>query len=444
MQTLCVIIQQERLPTKDYEQFRKSLSWSYHQFNLLLQTLIGHQSDLTVPLNVLCVPEKELKNVYRTLAKTFSSACTDYVSDPVYDCMNHHMSAAFGHLDIISTYTLLDWRLPENQSVLKKYYTKAKPFSKLTPLKEQLRLAGSRAGVLSPNLPRSGQQVELPAEVHRYIMDLQQELLKTQQDMAELGMRVHRFGHIQQKSFEQQLLDYARHSISLVDSDSWYKPDTAIGINWDCESTGSYNSTQLSPFFSIGSLSPKFYWETLETDQTKMGSARDQILFRECFNATAIAAALGLSPRTDEFWSDSDTSKFIDPKAKDFPWERDPDTIMSWQQGTMDPEGRDANQSMRELWKNGWLHHLRRHLVADVLTRGKLHQHWTEGMYWFRYTLLDHDSAVNRANWMWLAAVAFSSKQKVYHYGWKDYVQRGTPKSISLTTRPYITLDKAR
>ena len=84
----------------------------------------------------------------------------------------------------------------------------------------------------------------------------------------------------------------------------------------------------------------------------------------------------------------------------------------------------DANESMCQLWINGWIHHLRRHLVADTLTRGKLGLDWRHGENWFRYTLIDHDAAVNRANWMWLAAVAFSSKQKIYHYSSRDYVRR--------------------
>ena len=41
-----------------------------------------------------------------------------------------------------------------------------------------------------------------------------------------------------------------------------------------------------------------------------------------------------------------------------------------------------------------------------------------DGERWFAWHLLDHDAAVNRGNWMWLAGVAFSFKQRssIYHY----------------------------
>jgi deoxyribodipyrimidine photolyase len=144
------------------------------------------------------------------------------------------------------------------------------------------------------------------------------------------------------------------------------------------------------------------------------------------FNATAVGADLSLNRRLSHFWNDSLDSEFIDPKAAEYDWDQNQDMIDNWKHGEL--EG-DAGPSMKALWVDGWLHHLRRHLVADTLTRGGLGQLWTEGMYWFRYTLLDHDTAVNRANWMWLSAVAFSSKQKVYHYG-EDYIKRSTHQTI--------------
>ena len=81
---------------------------------------------------------------------------------------------------------------------------------------------------------------------------------------------------------------------------------------------------------------------------------------------------------------------------------------------------------MQLLASTGWLHHLRRHLVADVLCLGRLQQHFRYGMLWFRQTLVDHDAVLNRANWMWLAGAAFSTKQLVRHYSPNDYVQRGS------------------
>ena len=99
----------------------------------------------------------------------------------------------------------------------------------------------------------------------------------------------------------------------------------------------------------------------------------------------------------------------------------------------------DANESMKLLFKTGWIHHLRRHLVADVLCRGELEQHFKFGENWFRQTLIDHDAVINRANWMWLSATAFSTKQSYLHYKPTDYIQRG---SIDASFESYTFLRK--
>ncbi len=53
-------------------------------------------------------------------------------------------------------------------------------------------------------------------------------------------------------------------------------------------------------------------------------------------------------------------------------------------------------------------------------------------MDWFKKQLIDHDPAVNRANWMWLSGTAFSSKQRssIYHYNYNDYLTRLDKKLI--------------
>eukprot|EP00493_Phyllostaurus_siculus_P002681 UN02694 len=63
---------------------------------------------------------------------------------------------------------------------------------------------------------------------------------------------------------------------------------------------------------------------------------------------------------------------------------------------------------MRQLIAEGWIHHLARHSVACLLTRGQLWQNWEEGKKIFAEYLLDGDYALNSANWMWLSASAFS------------------------------------
>jgi cryptochrome len=84
---------------------------------------------------------------------------------------------------------------------------------------------------------------------------------------------------------------------------------------------------------------------------------------------------------------------------------------------------------MRLLKKEGWIHHLARHMVADYLTRGNLEIHWKYGMEWFKITLVDHDDCVNRGNWMWLSGNAFSTKQRsFYHYRPDKYLENRNKK----------------
>ena len=84
----------------------------------------------------------------------------------------------------------------------------------------------------------------------------------------------------------------------------------------------------------------------------------------------------------------------------------------------------DTNSSMLMLAKDGWIHHLRRHVIADYLTRGYLDADWMLGESWFRQTLLDHDASVNRGNWLWLSACDFSTAQLCRHYNHDNYVRR--------------------
>ena len=92
-------------------------------------------------------------------------------------------------------------------------------------------------------------------------------------------------------------------------------------------------------------------------------------------------------------------------------------------------EHEDFNWAMKTLNKDGWIHHLARHLIADYLTRGKLEIHWKYGMKVFQEQLVDHDPSVNRANWMWLSGTAFSAKQRsFYHYSYDNYLKNRDKK----------------
>ena len=64
---------------------------------------------------------------------------------------------------------------------------------------------------------------------------------------------------------------------------------------------------------------------------------------------------------------------------------------------------------MRQLRTEGWIHHLGRHAVACFLTRGGCYVHWERGAEVFEEWLVDHETACNAGNWMWLSCTAFYS-----------------------------------
>lgn len=65
---------------------------------------------------------------------------------------------------------------------------------------------------------------------------------------------------------------------------------------------------------------------------------------------------------------------------------------------------------MRQLARDGWIHHLARHSVACFLTRGHCYISWERGADVFEELLIDHETACNVGNWQWLSCTAFFSQ----------------------------------
>lgn len=203
------------------------------------------------------------------------------------------------------------------------------------------------------------------------------------------------------------------HQTTFIKNTDWFKPntcpDTSILDEYQ-HSDGNIRTSKLSPFFSLGVLSPLVaynFWN----GENRMGSGRDQLLFREMFHAC------GQMP---EYWTHS--------FGQAYPWKKL--TKKTWTNYIHGKTGRaDVDWAMKQLSREGWLHHLARHLVADYLTRGTLQIHWKHGMNWFKETLLDHDDAVNRGNWMGLSGTAFSTKQRsFFHYNPDHFITKKSQK----------------
>lgn len=218
--------------------------------------------------------------------------------------------------------------------------------------------------------------------------------------------------YLQKYGLDKWILNKLKETSFMNDS-KWFKPDTSPTTKISNDSSylnDNLKTSKLSPFIALGVLSPlecyKFW-----NGEDRMGSGRDQLLFREMFHSCS---------QMDEFW--------FNDFGKEYDWVKiDPEKWDNFVNGTTEFE--DLNWAMKTLYKEGWIHHLARHLIADYLTRGKLEIHWKHGMRIFKEQLIDHDPCVNRANWMWLSGTAFSTKQRsFYHYNYNNYLKNRDKK----------------
>lgn len=223
------------------------------------------------------------------------------------------------------------------------------------------------------------------------------------------------------------LAQLTRVSASMA-SAVWNKPTSAPSLAFREHATNPLlNTSKLSPFLALGVLSPrlaflKWRGPTLaaqRSNASRPSSAMAQLLWREEFHAAS---------RLPRFW---DTRALANAAPSGRFWRRevpwavtrgdDPAALPLWT-GRTGLADLDAAQQV--LVRDGWVHHLRRHVIADYITRGKLHADWMLGESWFRHTLVDHDACLNRCNWMSLSASEFSTAQLRRHYGWASYVTR--------------------
>jgi len=84
-------------------------------------------------------------------------------------------------------------------------------------------------------------------------------------------------------------------------------------------------------------------------------------------------------------------------KCKQIEWRMNEEHLEAWGNGQTGYPAIDA--TMRQLKREGWIHHHGRHLVAQFLTRGDLFISWEFGAKIFQKYLLDADWALNIANW---------------------------------------------
>lgn len=184
-------------------------------------------------------------------------------------------------------------------------------------------------------------------------------------------------------------------------------------------------TTLLSPNLHFGSLSVReFYWRVQDVVDNFSGKASQlpvsltgQLLFRDMYFGAQ--AALGYTfgqtlynshcrfipwhlPSKVDHSSKLVTGEYhIDsPQAEEW--------FQRWKHGRTGFPWIDA--LMRQLRREGWIHHLGRHAVACFLTRGGCYISWERGAEVFEEWLIDHETACNAGNWQWLSCTAFYSQ----------------------------------
>lgn len=163
------------------------------------------------------------------------------------------------------------------------------------------------------------------------------------------------------------------------------------------------STTGLSPYMSLGCLSPRTVWFAIEEASARSSTSKKsqppvslhgQLLWRD-FNNLIAKLAGGAS------WGQIEGNKYCRP----IPWDANDELLEKWKNGETGYPWIDAN--MMQLKQEGWIHHLGRHAVACFLTRGDLWQSWEAGASHFESHLLDADYALNGFNWLWLSCSGF-------------------------------------
>jgi cryptochrome len=181
--------------------------------------------------------------------------------------------------------------------------------------------------------------------------------------------------------------------------------------NTSCTSL-SPSTTALSPYMSLGCLSPRTFWFAIQAGidryiNNRISSARrvsqppvslhGQLLWRD-FNNLVAASANRNAPGS---WGRMEHNLY----CRNIPWDNNLELLEAWTTAQTGYPWIDA--CMMQLKKEGWVHHLGRHAVACFLTRGDLWQSWERGAEHFESHLLDADYALNGFNWLWLSCSGF-------------------------------------
>nr|CZT32451.1 Crypto2_SubDo [Suberites domuncula] len=189
------------------------------------------------------------------------------------------------------------------------------------------------------------------------------------------------------------------------------------------------DKSSLSPYIRFGCLSVRYFFWTIKdlvADDEKMEEFWKKfasgILSREFFFTVASQV-----PNFDCYSNNK--------VCLQLPWDKDVELFEVWRNGKTGFPWIDA--AMRQLWKEGWIHHVLRESVATFLTRGDMWISWEYGKKVFWELLLDFETSVSSGCWMKSSGSAFLSGPVEYYcpvtYGIKidptgEYIRTYVPE----------------
>ena len=410
-----------------------SRRWSAHQFWFLLHVIrefmfAAARSNVSVRF-VPYADRRQLEGEVRRLASKYDRALVDRVYDDAYGEMDEVIRGCFGErVRYIHTLTLVDW--DKHERTARELVGSAFQRKKRRLLEDFIRKDAARHRKADVVAKVSRAQAAPDTSMKRLVQMIR-EFRSTVSHSAALKGAVDLYdfdGHWGVDcDLGTSLQRYMEHKCASMRERGWHKPYTAANLSMtQFSSEGRENTSKLSPFLAVGALDVREVFHFFRPGGGQRGSATDQLVFREVWYAHAL-----VDDKRQTFWSnargwwDPNNIYSATPPKEGETWESTAVDVRNWAMGKMDAAWEDANDSMKMLRRDGWIHHLRRHLVADVLCRGRLRKHFLYGEAWFRHTEIDHDAVINRANWLWLSATAFSTAQaRNRHYNPETFVKR--------------------
>lgn len=435
-----LVVDARRIPRRDPYSARVDdrMLWSIPQAWFYLQCVLRHHADLValgIAASIAVVRNRrEMRGLLSEWSARHDHAVCDIPHDPAYDDMCDHIAEAFPRVTRLETCTLVDWGDVRHAVIVNGAFST--PYKKTEKLKAHIRNHAAAPLPAIKKTPTNTGTHDRDADVRR-IIDGELRDLKRLAERS--GVEVYPFVSMfdcgsNRSSFDKQVRSFASRNAKRIGTRGWQKPDTARNLSLlEHARDPKLDTSKLSPYLAAGILSVRTFYRWVRQTTWKMGTAEDQLLFRECWYVAAIADEkdhLAFWNDTPKWWVHRNKKAKYSAKVHGRAiWTKQPSHVRMWIRGTMDESWEDANESMKLLHRTGWLHHLRRHLVADVLCY-RLNGHFLHGEAWFRRTLIDHDAVLNRANWLWLSASAFSTKQAMYHYSPANFISRNSTRAL--------------